>query len=158
MRNRHALRHLVDHGDNSRSTNMRARTTAEEHGYSATFMPKPLFGDNGSGMHVHQSLWKDGNPLFFDANGYALLSDTARWYIGGTPQACCCFVGDLCAYHQQLPPLGARLRSPDQLGLLGTQPLSGSPYPHLFELTQSAPRRSTLPRPDHQPLLRPLLP
>jgi glutamine synthetase len=59
------------------------RTTAAEHGYSATFMPKPIFGDNGSGMHVHQSLWKDGKPLFFDANGYALLSDTARWYIGG---------------------------------------------------------------------------
>lgn len=59
------------------------RTTAAEHGYSATFMPKPIFGDNGSGMHVHQSLWKDGQPLFFDENGYALLSDTARWYIGG---------------------------------------------------------------------------
>jgi glutamine synthetase len=52
-------------------------------GYTATFMPKPLFGDNGSGMHVHQSLWKNDTPLFFDAKGYALLSDTARWYIGG---------------------------------------------------------------------------
>ena len=52
-------------------------------GYTATFMPKPLFGDNGSGMHTHQSLWKDGVPLFFDRAGYALLSDTARWYIGG---------------------------------------------------------------------------
>ena len=54
-----------------------------EHGYVANFMPKPLFGDNGSGMHTHQSLWNDDEPLFFDANGYALLSDTARWYIGG---------------------------------------------------------------------------
>jgi len=53
------------------------------HGYTATFMPKPLFGDNGSGMHTHQSLWKDGTPLFYDKNGYALLSDMARWYIGG---------------------------------------------------------------------------
>lgn len=54
-----------------------------EDGRTATFMPKPLFGDNGSGMHVHQSLWKDGEPLFFDENGYAGLSDIARWYVGG---------------------------------------------------------------------------
>ncbi|HEX2171227.1 MAG TPA: type I glutamate--ammonia ligase, partial [Dehalococcoidia bacterium] len=59
------------------------KNVAAAHGKTATFMPKPLFGDNGSGMHVHQSLWKDGTNLFYDANGYALLSDTARWYIGG---------------------------------------------------------------------------
>jgi glutamine synthetase len=52
-------------------------------GLTATFMPKPLFGDNGSGMHVHQSLWKGDQPLFFDENGYALISETARHYIGG---------------------------------------------------------------------------
>jgi glutamine synthetase len=46
-------------------------------------MPKPIFGDNGSGMHVHQSIWNDGEPLFFDESGYAGLSDMARWYIGG---------------------------------------------------------------------------
>ncbi|MBV9788282.1 MAG: type I glutamate--ammonia ligase, partial [Chloroflexi bacterium] len=51
--------------------------------YTATFMPKPLFGDNGSGMHTHQSLWKNGDPLFFDESKYALLSDMARHYIGG---------------------------------------------------------------------------
>lgn len=59
------------------------KNTAEEWGKSATFMPKPLFGDNGSGMHVHQSLWSDGKPLFYDESGYGGLSDTARWYIGG---------------------------------------------------------------------------
>ncbi|OEV01725.1 type I glutamate--ammonia ligase [Streptomyces oceani] len=52
-------------------------------GKTATFMPKPIFGDNGSGMHVHQSLWSDGTPLFHDEQGYAGLSDTARYYIGG---------------------------------------------------------------------------
>ncbi len=52
-------------------------------GLTATFMPKPLFGDNGSGMHTHQSLWKGGEPLFYDRDGYAMLSDLARWYIGG---------------------------------------------------------------------------
>jgi glutamine synthetase len=52
-------------------------------GYTATFMPKPLFGDNGSGMHVHQSLWTGDTNLFYDKKGYALISDRARWYIGG---------------------------------------------------------------------------
>ncbi|MDX3093568.1 type I glutamate--ammonia ligase [Streptomyces sp. ME01-24h] len=52
-------------------------------GKTATFMPKPIFGDNGSGMHVHQSLWSAGDPLFYDEQGYAGLSDTARYYIGG---------------------------------------------------------------------------
>ncbi|HEX9865377.1 MAG TPA: type I glutamate--ammonia ligase, partial [Acidimicrobiia bacterium] len=59
------------------------KNTAWEYGKSVTFMPKPIFEDNGSGMHTHQSLWKDGEPLFFDEAGYAGLSDMARWYIGG---------------------------------------------------------------------------
>jgi len=52
-------------------------------GKSATFMPKPIFEDNGSGMHTHQSIWKGGEPLFYDEAGYAGLSDIGRWYIGG---------------------------------------------------------------------------
>ncbi len=59
------------------------RNVCQQHGFVATFMPKPLFGDNGSGMHTHQSLWREGTPLFYDENGYARLSDLARWYIGG---------------------------------------------------------------------------
>ncbi|MGI9609999.1 MAG: type I glutamate--ammonia ligase [Acidimicrobiia bacterium] len=62
------------------------KNTAWEAGKSVTFMPKPIFEDNGSGMHTHQSLWKDGVPLFFDEAGYAGLSDMARWYIGGLLQ------------------------------------------------------------------------
>jgi glutamine synthetase len=59
------------------------KNVAYKHGFTATFMPKPLFKDNGSGMHCHQSLWKDGGNLFFDKDGYALLSQTALHYIGG---------------------------------------------------------------------------
>jgi len=59
------------------------KSTAWEAGKSLTFMPKPVFEDNGSGMHTHQSLWKGGEPLFFAETGYAGLSDLARWYIGG---------------------------------------------------------------------------
>ena len=59
------------------------KNTARKHGKSVTFMPKPIFGDNGSGMHVHQSLWKGETPLFYDGEGYAGLSQTARYYVGG---------------------------------------------------------------------------
>ena len=59
------------------------KNTAHKHNMVATFMPKPLFGDNGSGMHCHQSLWKGGENIFFDAKGYALLSDIGKYYAGG---------------------------------------------------------------------------
>jgi len=58
------------------------RNVANQYGKTVTFMPKPLFQDNGSGMHTHQSLWKDSQPLFA-GDGYAGLSQTALWYIGG---------------------------------------------------------------------------
>src|ERR1700734_2458632 len=59
------------------------KSVARAAGKTVTFMPKPLFGDNGSGMHCHQSLWKDGAPLFYDEVGYAGLSDLGRYYVGG---------------------------------------------------------------------------
>lgn len=59
------------------------KNVAARHGKTATFMPKPLFGDNGSGMHTHQSLWKDGQPLFADPKGYAGLSKLAMHYVAG---------------------------------------------------------------------------
>ena len=59
------------------------KNVGKAHGKTATFMPKPLFGDNGSGMHVHQSLWRNGTNLFYDPEGYALMSDMGLYYIGG---------------------------------------------------------------------------
>jgi glutamine synthetase len=59
------------------------KNVAKRAGKTATFMPKPVFGDNGSGMHVHVSLWKEERPLFADASGYAGISELARMFIGG---------------------------------------------------------------------------
>ncbi|RLV56079.1 type I glutamate--ammonia ligase [Aeromicrobium phragmitis] len=59
------------------------RNTAWAADKTVTFMPKPIFGDNGSGMHVHQSIWSGGEPLFYDEAGYGGLSDMARYYVGG---------------------------------------------------------------------------
>ncbi|MDR2620399.1 MAG: type I glutamate--ammonia ligase [Propionibacteriaceae bacterium] len=74
---------LLTSADNVMLFKYIVKNTAVANGKTATFMPKPIFGDNGSGMHVHSSLWKGGVPLFYDANNYGSLSDTARWYIGG---------------------------------------------------------------------------
>ncbi len=58
------------------------KNVAARHGKTATFMPKPLYGDNGTGMHTHQSIWKDGDNIFY-GDGYAHMSDTMKYYIGG---------------------------------------------------------------------------
>jgi len=74
---------LLHAGDQLQLFKYVVKNTAWLAGKTATFMPKPLFGDNGSGMHTHQSLWLNGEPLFYDETGYGGLSDIARWYIGG---------------------------------------------------------------------------
>ena len=73
---------LVKSADNMMLFKYCVRNVAYQYGKTVTFMPKPLFGDNGSGMHVHQSLWRAGAPLFA-GEGYAGLSQMALWYIGG---------------------------------------------------------------------------
>lgn len=73
---------LVKSADNMMLFKYCVRNVAYRYGKTVTFMPKPLFGDNGSGMHVHQSLWRAGTPLFA-GDGYAGLSQMALWYIGG---------------------------------------------------------------------------
>jgi glutamine synthetase len=74
---------LLKQADNLMKYKYILKNTARAAGRTVTFMPKPIFNDNGSGMHCHQSIWKDGEPLFYDELGYAGLSDTGRWYIGG---------------------------------------------------------------------------
>ncbi len=74
---------LIEAADNVQKYKYVVKMVAHLNGKTATFMPKPLYGDNGSGMHVHQSIWKDGKNLFFQENAYANLSDLARHYIGG---------------------------------------------------------------------------
>ena len=73
---------LIDTADNVQLYKYAVHMVAHSYGKTSTFMPKPVSGDNGSGMHVHQSLWKSGKPLFA-GNGYADLSDEALYYIGG---------------------------------------------------------------------------
>ena len=74
---------LVSMADDLMKYKYVVKNVAKLHGLSATFMPKPLFGDNGSGMHVHQSVWKDGDTLMYKKGNYADLSDLALNYIGG---------------------------------------------------------------------------
>ena len=73
---------LVRMGDQMQIYKYCIHNVAQAFGKSATFMPKPVYGDNGSGMHVHQSIWKDGKPVFA-GNKYADLSQECLWYIGG---------------------------------------------------------------------------
>ncbi len=73
---------LVEGADNVQVYKYVVHRIAHSYGKTATFMPKPVMFDNGSGMHVHQSIWQDGKPLFA-GNGYADLSDSALYYIGG---------------------------------------------------------------------------
>ena len=73
---------LIEAADNVQKLKYVVKMVAHRHGKTATFMPKPLYGDNGNGMHTHQSVWKDGKPLFA-GSGYQNLSDVAMNYIGG---------------------------------------------------------------------------
>ena len=73
---------LVTMGDQMQIYKYAIHNVAQSYGKTATFMPKPVYGDNGSGMHVHQSIWKAGKPLFA-GNKYADLSQECLWYIGG---------------------------------------------------------------------------
>jgi glutamine synthetase len=83
------------------------KNVAKKFGKTVTFMPKPIFQDNGSGMHTHQSLWKDGKNVFYKAGGYADLSQAAFWYIGGilkhAPALCALIAPTTNSYRRLVP-------------------------------------------------------
>jgi glutamine synthetase len=74
---------LIQSGDATMMIKYVAKMAAHLHGQTVTFMPKPLFGEAGSGMHFHQHLFKEGKNLFYDKDGYGTLSKEALWYVGG---------------------------------------------------------------------------
>jgi glutamine synthetase len=98
---------LLHCADNLQLYKYIVKNTAWAAGKTATFMPKPLFGDNGSGMHTHQSLWAGGRPLFYDEIGYGGLSEVGRWYVGGllhhAPSLCACTNPTVNSFRRLVP-------------------------------------------------------
>ena len=124
---------LVNMGDKLLKFKYAVKNVARKHGKTVTLMPKPIFQDNGSGMHVHQSIWKEGRNQFFAAGTYGDLRRDRRPLHRRHPQA---RAGAACADqpdNQLVPPAGARLRGADQPHLLDAEPQRGRPDPGLLE-------------------------
>jgi len=97
---------LLNMGDNLQWFKYVIKNVANQNGKAVTFMPKPIFGDNGSGMHCHQSIWKDGQNLFA-GDGYGGMSKTAMYYIGGIikhAKALCAFTNPSTISYKRLVP------------------------------------------------------
>jgi glutamine synthetase len=97
---------LVNCADNLMWYKYIVKNVAKAHNKTATFMPKPMYGDNGTGMHTHQSLWKDGKPLFA-GNSYAGFSEMGMHYIGGIlkhSRAICAFAAPTTNSYKRLVP------------------------------------------------------
>lgn len=98
---------IVFQGDQALKYKYIVKNVASRYGKTVTFMPKPMFMDNGSGMHVHISLWKNGRNLFYDPKGYAELSETAIHFVGGLLRhapALCAFCAPTTNSYRRLVP------------------------------------------------------
>ena len=145
---------LVKTADNIMIYKYLVKNVAARHGKTATFMPKPLFDDNGTGMHTHQSIWKGDTNIFY-GDGYANMSDTMKFYIGGLLTHAPGAPGVRRPDHQLLPPAGAGLRGSREPGLLVPQPQRVLPHSGLLRHPALQAHRVPLPRPDGQPVPRP---
>ena len=141
---------LVETADRIQVYKYVVQQVAHAYGKTATFMPKPIKNDNGSGMHTHMSIWNNGKNTFA-GDGYAGLSDNCLYYIGGVikhAKACNAFTNPTT---NQLQASGARFRSACAAGLFRTQPLSLVPHP-LWCGRKGQARGIPLPRSARQPI------
>ena len=139
---------LVQMGDALMWYKYIVKNVARRHGKTATFMPKPIFGDNGTGMHTHQSIWKGDKPLFA-GDGYGGMSELAMHYIGGILKhapALAAFTNPTTnRYHRLVPGFEA----PVNLAYSQPQPLGGGPHPDVLAVARrrSASRSASPTRP-----------
>ena len=127
-------------GDNMQYYKYILRNVARRHNRTVTFMPKPIFGDNGSGMHTHISLWKDDKPLFA-GNGYAGLSDTRAVFHWRNFETCAGVNVPDESNHQQLQTPRPRIRSAGQSRLLRPQSLGRNSNSDLLTKPESKAHR-----------------
>jgi len=125
---------LVEMADNLLKFKYVLKNTAKKFNKTVTFMPKPLFGDNGSGMHVHISLWKKGKNLFA-GDGYAGLSQMALYAIGGILKHAPALLALTSPTTNSYKRLVPGYEAPGQLGIFATQPQRGSAHTHVQQVT-----------------------
>ncbi len=144
---------LVQRADWTQQLKYIVQNVAHTYGKTATFMPKPIVGDNGSGMHVHQSIWKDGKNLFAGGDGYRAHVEFALFYIGGIIKACS---RALNAIHSEpvdelVQASRSALRSAGEACLLGKESLGFDPHSARVE-PEGPPHRNAFPGSDGEPV------